>query len=112
MSVGGRNFTAYQELVTWYDARDTCRWAGTDLAVFGGQNEINDVMSKLSSLSLDGHYWIGLTRIKWLSGWKTFFSLVCKSIANVISLRMALFPIFHMNSPVLNTSYLQVGENL
>ena len=68
VTIGGRSFTVHDESVTWYQARDTCRWSGTDLAVFGGQNEINDVMSKLSSLSLDGHYWIGLTRIKWLSG--------------------------------------------
>ena len=68
VTVGDRNFTVHKESTTWYDARDTCRWSGTDLAVFGGQNEINDVMSKLSSLNLDGHYWIGLTRIKWLSG--------------------------------------------
>ena len=68
VTIGDHNFTVHDESVTWYDARDNCRSSGTDLAVFGGQNEINDVMSKLSSLNLDGHYWIGLTRIKWLSG--------------------------------------------
>ena len=67
VTVGNYNFTD-DDSVTWYDARDTCRWSGTDLAVFGGQNEINAVMSKLSSLNLKGHYWIGLTRIKWKSG--------------------------------------------
>ena len=56
VSIGGRFSTAHDESVSWYDARDTCRSSGTDLAVFGDQNEINDVMSKLSSLNLDGHY--------------------------------------------------------
>ena len=59
--------TVHNGNVTWYRARDLCRQTGYDLAQFDGQ-DMTKVMAELKSLKLDGHYWIGLTKVIWKSG--------------------------------------------
>ena len=58
-------FTLHEEHVTWFQARDSCRSSGGDLAVF---SDLDKKMYIKAFKSLMGNYWIGMTQAEWKSG--------------------------------------------